>query len=285
MVAPAIDGGGSTRSRVLTSPLALVEHVACTALGPPGVMRYPGEFQVAFPYRGTVRLHVGGDEVAGDPNQVMYVTAGEAYRASTGSSGYAELVVTPSAPVLSELAGPWAFSPGHHPLFRARCRRATPALQRMVVRLLHGADDGDDDDEGELVLDLLRAALEIDRVPVEPSRRTRRLITRTRELLYATFARPLRLADIARAVGASPTYLTDVFRRFEGISLKRYVTQLRLARALVELPGADDLTALALELGFSSHSHFTLAFRRTYGCTPSAFRAGVRGGAASRRPG
>ena len=36
--------------------------------------------------------------------------------------------------------------------------------------------------------------------------------------------------------------------------------------------GADDLTTLALELGFSSHSHFTDAFRREFGRPPSAAR-------------
>jgi AraC-like DNA-binding protein len=49
--------------------------------------------------------------------------------------------------------------------------------------------------------------------------------------------------------------------------------QLRLSRALVELPHANDLTTLAFDLGFSSHSHFTVSFRRAFGCTPSEFRA------------
>jgi AraC-like DNA-binding protein len=48
--------------------------------------------------------------------------------------------------------------------------------------------------------------------------------------------------------------------------------QLRLARALIELPHANDLTQLALDLGFSSHSHFAASFRRAFGSTPSAFR-------------
>jgi AraC-like DNA-binding protein len=48
--------------------------------------------------------------------------------------------------------------------------------------------------------------------------------------------------------------------------------QLRLARALIEVPHADDLTALALDLGFSSHSHFTAAFRRAFGQSPSTAR-------------
>jgi AraC family transcriptional regulator len=54
--------------------------------------------------------------------------------------------------------------------------------------------------------------------------------------------------------------------------LYRYQLRLRLARSLDLLNQYDDLTALALEVGFSSHSHFTAAFRRTYGRTPSAFK-------------
>ena len=105
------------------------------------------------------------------------------------------------------------------------------------------------------------------------SARTRRLIDATKEFLQAHVANPIRLRDVGRAVGASPTYLTDVFRRVEGVPLHRYVMQLRLSRALVELPHASDLTTLALDQGFSSHSHFTSAFKRAFDCTPSEFRS------------
>jgi AraC-like DNA-binding protein len=36
--------------------------------------------------------------------------------------------------------------------------------------------------------------------------------------------------------------------------------------------GERDLTRLALDLGYSSHSHFTDAFRRSFGVTPSTAR-------------
>jgi AraC family transcriptional regulator len=114
-----------------------------------------------------------------------------------------------------------------------------------------------------------------------PTRRqgpTRRLIARAKEFLDASFADPIRLADVAEAVGASPAYLTHAFSRIEGVPLHRYLTQLRLARALVELPDAPDITTLALRLGFSSHSHFTAAFRRAFGRTPSQFRRAARNG-------
>jgi AraC-like DNA-binding protein len=54
--------------------------------------------------------------------------------------------------------------------------------------------------------------------------------------------------------------------------LSRYQRTLRLARALDLLGEYEDLTALGLDLGFSSHSHFTAAFRQLYGRTPSAFK-------------
>ena len=43
-------------------------------------------------------------------------------------------------------------------------------------------------------------------------------------------------------------------------------------RALDLLPQCADMSALAFDLGFSSHSHFASAFRQTYGRSPSAFR-------------
>lgn len=273
----------NTRTELLTSRIGIVEDVVCPRSGRrPGAEAFSPEYQVAFPYRGVFVWHVGGDEVIGDTNQVLFVTGGEAYRASDPRElGYAELIVTPAMSVLAEITEADGFAPAEHPLFRRRSMRATPDLQRMWARLLHGASaEGGLDPLGaeEQALALLRAALRMNAVQRGPSDRTRRLISRTRELLQAEFSRPIRLSEVARAVNASPAYLTDVFRRFEGVSLQRYVTQLRLARALVELPHVHDLTALALDLGFSSHSHFTLAFRRTFACTPSHFRHAVRSG-------
>lgn len=109
-----------------------------------------------------------------------------------------------------------------------------------------------------------------------PGRATSRLLRRTKEHLAAHFTTALRLTDVAAAVGASPSYLTSVFRRFEGVPLHQYVRQLRLSESLVRLPDAADLTTLAVDLGFSSHSHFAASFRKAFGLTPSAFRDGGR---------
>jgi AraC-like DNA-binding protein len=87
----------------------------------------------------------------------------------------------------------------------------------------------------------------------------------------------LRLADVGRALGVSPVHLTEVFREVVGTPFYRYALQQRLERAVRLLPGYEaDLSALALDLDFASHSHFTTAFRRAFGCTPAAFREKAR---------
>ena len=81
------------------------------------------------------------------------------------------------------------------------------------------------------------------------------------------------LGELARTLHTSPFHLARVFRAETGFTLAGYRQALRLRAALERLPGNDrDLSALALELGFSSHSHFTATFTREYGVPPSAVK-------------
>jgi AraC family transcriptional regulator len=267
------------RTRVLESTIGLVENLQCGGRHRRSPESFSPCFQVCLPYRGLFVWHVGQDEVVGDANQVLFVTRGENFHLSQPRPvDYAELIITPHLHTLADLASASETRLPFHPLFRRRSRRAGTALQRLRARFLHEAI-GDNRDElaaEELMMSLLRSALEAGTEGCEPSRPTRSLIGRTKEFLEAHLSSPIRLHHVARAVGASPTYLTDVFRRVEGVPLHRYLVQLRLARALIELPHADDLTTLALALGFSNHSHFTTAFRRAFGSTPSQYRETTR---------
>jgi AraC family transcriptional regulator len=267
--------GMTARTCLFESTTGLVERVECDDSH--GLSEdFSPEFQIAFPYRGAFVWHVGGDAVVSDPNQVLFITGGEPFRVTYSRPyGFAEVIVTPRQLRLREVAEISGFDLERHPLFAARSRRATPDLQRRCAAFVQRVAGDDSDDEfraDEELVGLLRDALTIEPPRQFASAHTHRLIRRTKEYLDAHFTQRLRLSDVADAVGASPAYLTDVFRRFEGISLHRYVIQLRLARSLVELPHAPDLTTLALDLAFSSHSHFTFAFRRAFGCTPSEYR-------------
>jgi AraC-like DNA-binding protein len=88
--------------------------------------------------------------------------------------------------------------------------------------------------------------------------------------LAASMSERITLDDVASAVNVSPFHLARIFQKHTGVPVHRYLTQLRLRASLERLDG--DLTTVALELGFSSHSHFTDAFRREFGKSPSEMR-------------
>ena len=95
----------------------------------------------------------------------------------------------------------------------------------------------------------------------------------TREVIDQGFGQRLTLTDIARQVHTSEFHLSRMFRAKTGYSIHQYLLQRRLRAGLNAISeGADDLTRLALDLGFSSHSHFTNAFRRAFGAPPSSYR-------------
>ncbi len=91
--------------------------------------------------------------------------------------------------------------------------------------------------------------------------------------LAARLGENVTLDEVAAAVFASPFNFARIFQQQTGMPVHRYLTQLRLRASLERIaePGAD-LTSIALDLGFSSHSHFTDVFRREFDKTPSEFR-------------
>jgi AraC-like DNA-binding protein len=87
------------------------------------------------------------------------------------------------------------------------------------------------------------------------------------------------LAQIGSAIGVSPFHLARLFRARTGLSLHAYRDRLRVNSALDRLVEGDkDLAALAVELGFVSHSHFDLRFKRAFGWSPSEVRSLLRPG-------
>jgi AraC-like DNA-binding protein len=114
------------------------------------------------------------------------------------------------------------------------------------------------------------------RLPREGAGRAREIVELTKEVLARTFTQNLPLTQIARYVDASPFYLCRVFRMRTGTTIHDARNRLRLRRSLEALAEtAQDLLSISLGLGYSSHSHFTAAFRREFGMTPSAFRRSI----------
>jgi AraC family transcriptional regulator len=111
--------------------------------------------------------------------------------------------------------------------------------------------------------------------PREAERRAEQARALERELA-ASFREPRSLDELAASVGISPFHATRVFRQHTGLTIHGYRHRLRLQAVLERLGEARvDLTALALETGFCSHSHLTEAFRRAFGAPPSRWRGRI----------
>jgi len=234
---------------------------------------------LVFPYRGVYVRHVGSEQSVADANHVLFFNAGQSYRVSHPvEGGDACLSLALPEATLHELAPVSLLQPGAAGL-REQSLRIDARAQALVALLRHGLSGGVVEPlEAEgLLLTLVCRSLgpRTARAP-RATRLRRRLVDRAKLLLAGDLSRRWTLAEIAAELGGSPVYLTQVFAEVEGLPLYRYQLRLRLARALDRLPHEPDLSALALELGFSSHSHFASAFRQTYGRSPSAFQRSLR---------
>lgn len=107
-----------------------------------------------------------------------------------------------------------------------------------------------------------------------PSVSERRAVEDVREIIAENPFRPYSLGDVARQLSMSPFHLAHVFKAVTGSCIGRYQMRLRLNLALdVIARGERNLSAVALDHGFTSHSHFTRLFRREFGSAPSEVRA------------
>jgi AraC family transcriptional regulator len=263
--------------RLLETPTVAVRDVCCA-----GSCRHQSAEECAavtrlvFPYRGVYVRHVGRDQAVGEANQVLLFNAAEGYRVSHPvPGGDACLSLAVSEPLLEELAPKALLRDGAALAFHQQRLRIDPRAQALVALLRHSLHKGVAEPlEGEsLALTLVQRALGPRTTRAAGASAGRqRLADRVKLILASDLARRWTLAEIAAEAGGSPVYLTQVFRKVEGVPLYRYQLRLRLARALDLLAQYDDLTALGLELGFSSHSHFSAAFRQAYGRSPSEFR-------------
>jgi AraC-like DNA-binding protein len=81
------------------------------------------------------------------------------------------------------------------------------------------------------------------------------------------------LDDWASRLGVSARTITRAFNAETGTSFARWVAAVRAQHAVALLSRGWDVDAVADEVGYRSASAFGVAFRRTTGLTPGAFRA------------
>jgi AraC-like DNA-binding protein len=107
-------------------------------------------------------------------------------------------------------------------------------------------------------------------VAVPPARH----LLRAKDLADARYREPLDIRALARAAHLSEAHFSREFRRAFGETPHQYLLTRRLERAAALLRNTDRTVAeICLAVGLRSVGSFTTSFGRTYGLSPTAYRA------------
>ena len=232
---------------------------------------------IVLPVSGVFAKHEApGRYVIGTPSHAVWFAAGAPYRIGfPGAIGDRALVLRFDDDLVPEHLDKRAS--GEPPLSQG----LLPPDAMLLRNLLWARRKGDRADEfasEALGLDLLSLCLRsMHRGSNLPPRRSalarnRRAVERVKEAVASVPAERWTVAKLAHVANLSPFNLCHVFRQLVGTSLYDYVLHERLAQTIDVVVNGGDLTAIALDAGFASHSHFTAHFRRFFGCTPSMLR-------------
>lgn len=239
-----------------------------------------------FPRRGVWIQHEGARPFVADPTRITLYNPGQPYerRALDPEGDHSDWIALSADIVRDVVAGRdrraanspdrvlrHAHAPSHADLYLTQRRlheylqrTATPDLllvEETAVALFAGTIASlYDHVQGAAPL---RGAL---------SRRQRDAVEAACAYLNRTFSENQTLGTIAQAVGTSVFHLCRIFRRGTGLTVHEYRHHLRLRHSLERLSDTPDLLTIALDLGYSGHSHFTAAFRRHFGDVPSRVR-------------
>lgn len=114
----------------------------------------------------------------------------------------------------------------------------------------------------------------------QPGKLPRYKLQRAIEYINGNLAADLTLDGIASAVSMSPYHFAHLFKETTGDSPHQYVIRLRVEHAKSLLRATElPITEVAHQVGYANAGHFSSAFHRCIGFTPTQYRSG--GGLAS----
>ncbi|MTJ80305.1 MAG: AraC family transcriptional regulator [Telmatospirillum sp.] len=216
--------------------------------------------QIVYASSGTLLVTVGNNWYVISPDQAMWVPTGVPH--TTGALQDAELRNLYVADSLDVGMPP-----------RSLMLSVTPLLRALIMELADVHQRPEDADYvgrlETLTLDQLPRQPELDfHLPWPKSPMLQSMC----QALYSNPADRRDLEAWSRQLGTSPRTLTRHFERELGISLREWRLRLRLFKAIDLLETEDNITAIALDLGYNTPSAFTHMFHQRTGCTPSDWR-------------
>lgn len=256
---------------------------------------------IVFVRRGLFARRDGEGTLVADANQILFFNEGEPYRYAHPLPGgddctiltlddeCARKAVERFAPArTSDVQGPFPIGYALSTPQSARLHYELLAMiggNRTVPELV--AQDAIAELIDETMIALHRARAASAGGSTAGKARRQETVEAAKLILSRSIGRPPSLSELAATLSCSPFHLSRIFRLTTGLALRQYIRRLRIVLATDRLRrGDDDLTSLALDLGFYDHSHFTNTFRREWGIPPSQIRLpGLTEGKPHRRAG
>ncbi len=94
------------------------------------------------------------------------------------------------------------------------------------------------------------------------------------QFIDSHYQQPINLGDVAQAAGYTPAYLTNLAQSHTGKTVKKWITERRMAQARQMLKNtAHPIKQIAEETGYTDAGYFTRQFRKLHGVTPKAWRS------------
>lgn len=92
-------------------------------------------------------------------------------------------------------------------------------------------------------------------------------------IIHNSYGERINISALAERLGLNRSYMSELFHRHTGRSIKAYLVEYRLQRSLLALQFPDySIKRVALECGFSDALYFSRAFKQRFGMSPEAYR-------------
>ncbi|WEG13543.1 AraC family transcriptional regulator [Pullulanibacillus sp. KACC 23026] len=102
-------------------------------------------------------------------------------------------------------------------------------------------------------------------------------IAKCLNFIYKHVYQPITLKDLVKQVNLHPSYLSELFKKEVGITIRDYVHQAKIEEAISLISFSDyTLTEISNLLNFTDQSHFTRVFKKITGTTPKQYQ--LKGG-------
>jgi AraC-like DNA-binding protein len=92
------------------------------------------------------------------------------------------------------------------------------------------------------------------------------------EHIEAHLGQPPAIADLARLIGRSPSFITHAFPRTFGVSYQRYIARRRMLAARSQIRAGIAVKSVAASLGYYDEFHFSRSYKSFWGLAPSMDR-------------